>query len=270
MRRCPTKRKAVIFGSGMLYDVPLSELATTFARVVLVDVVHPLGAGWNLGNVTALAADVTGTAATVYRLARRGGERLPRFAPHAFCDDPEVDLAASVNLLSPAAVHPVQVPLRRRHLQGGRNHRLRPRCGAGARRLPEAAAGRGGARLRPGAADGGPHGGGGRAAERLRGVKLPWSGEEWVWDLAPRPEASPIYSYRRRVVGIPNVKNRRLLLPILSAGSRDFVFDPCRLAQHRDGTPWAEEFAQLPALEQVTKDGGNGLAKGLEQVNARR
>ncbi len=29
---------------------------------------------------------------------------------------------------------------------------------------------------------------------------------------------------------------------------------------------WAAEFAQLPALEQVTKDGGSGLAKGLEDV----
>jgi len=43
-----------------------------------------------------------------------------------------------------------------------------------------------------------------------------------------------------------------------------------RLVPHRDGATWAEEFARLPALEQVTKDGGSGLAKGLEQVNAQR
>lgn len=43
-----------------------------------------------------------------------------------------------------------------------------------------------------------------------------------------------------------------------------------RLVAHRDGVTWAEEFAQLPALEQVTKDGGNGLANGLEQVRAAR
>ncbi len=43
-----------------------------------------------------------------------------------------------------------------------------------------------------------------------------------------------------------------------------------RRAEHRDGATWAEEFAQLPALEQVTKDGGTGLANGLEQSNARR
>jgi hypothetical protein len=43
-----------------------------------------------------------------------------------------------------------------------------------------------------------------------------------------------------------------------------------RLAPRRDGATWAEEFAKLPALEQVTKDGGNGLANGLQQVNAAR
>jgi hypothetical protein len=43
-----------------------------------------------------------------------------------------------------------------------------------------------------------------------------------------------------------------------------------RLAAHRDGATWAEEFAKLPALGQVTKDGGHGLANGLEQVNAAR
>jgi hypothetical protein len=43
-----------------------------------------------------------------------------------------------------------------------------------------------------------------------------------------------------------------------------------RLAARRDGATWAEEFARLPALEQVTKDGGHGLANGLERVNAAR
>lgn len=42
-----------------------------------------------------------------------------------------------------------------------------------------------------------------------------------------------------------------------------------RVAQ-RDGVTWAEEFASLPALEQVTKDGGSGLAKGLALANAQR
>lgn len=43
-----------------------------------------------------------------------------------------------------------------------------------------------------------------------------------------------------------------------------------RLTPRRDGVTWAEEFSRLPALEQVTKDGGSGLANGLARANAQR
>jgi hypothetical protein len=43
LARCRRRRKAVVFGSGMLYDVPIDELAAAFHEVVLVDIVHPLG-----------------------------------------------------------------------------------------------------------------------------------------------------------------------------------------------------------------------------------
>jgi hypothetical protein len=43
-----------------------------------------------------------------------------------------------------------------------------------------------------------------------------------------------------------------------------------RLAEHRDGATWAQEFRQLPALEHVLRDAGAGLAKGVEQVNTVR
>jgi hypothetical protein len=36
-----------------------------------------------------------------------------------------------------------------------------------------------------------------------------------------------------------------------------------RLADDRNGETWAEEFRRLPKLKQVTRDGGNGLAKGV-------
>ena len=206
MQKCPTRRKAVIFGSGMLYDIPLSELANSFEQVVLVDVVHPLGAGWRLANVTAQAADVTGTAETVYRLAYRGGEPLPRVAPQAFCDDAEIDLIASVNLLSQlaylpckylaeAAVYPKEeISAFGRDVVQAHIDYLKRLPGVAAlicdlERITLDRAGTATERL-----------------SALRGVKLPWSGEEWTWDLAPRPEASPIYSYQRRVVGIANIK----------------------------------------------------------------
>lgn len=42
------------------------------------------------------------------------------------------------------------------------------------------------------------------------------------------------------------------------------------LSDNADGAGWAEEFRQLPNLEQVARDGGKGLQKGVELVNAER
>jgi hypothetical protein len=43
-----------------------------------------------------------------------------------------------------------------------------------------------------------------------------------------------------------------------------------RLSAKVTGEAWAREFAALPNLEQVMRDGGNGLAKGVTLVNAER
>jgi hypothetical protein len=61
---------------------------------------------------------------------------------------------------------------------------------------------------------------------------------------------------------------RRPVLMVVDQGSLCWVSG--RLATRRDGAAWAEELARLPALEQLTKDAGTGLAGGLARVNARR
>jgi hypothetical protein len=43
-----------------------------------------------------------------------------------------------------------------------------------------------------------------------------------------------------------------------------------RLADNRNGDTWAEELRRLPNLQQVTRDGGTGLAKGVALVNQER
>jgi hypothetical protein len=43
-----------------------------------------------------------------------------------------------------------------------------------------------------------------------------------------------------------------------------------RLSDAVSGEAWAQEFADLPNLEQVMRDGGTGLAKGIELVNEQR
>ena len=42
------------------------------------------------------------------------------------------------------------------------------------------------------------------------------------------------------------------------------------LSMEVSGAAWAKEFGQLPNLEQVQRDGGTGLAKGLELLNTQR
>jgi hypothetical protein len=43
-----------------------------------------------------------------------------------------------------------------------------------------------------------------------------------------------------------------------------------RLAESVSGPAWAEQLRQFPALEQVTRDGGSGLAKGVALANQQR
>ena len=43
-----------------------------------------------------------------------------------------------------------------------------------------------------------------------------------------------------------------------------------RLGEAVDGEGWAEEFGKLPKLEQVARDGGQGLEKGVALVNVQR
>jgi hypothetical protein len=42
------------------------------------------------------------------------------------------------------------------------------------------------------------------------------------------------------------------------------------LTEHVDGETWADEFERLPHLEQVTRDAGSGLTKGVGELNHRR
>src|SRR5262249_49193405 len=62
MARCSRKKKAVLFGSGWLYDIPLADVAGAFEKVILVDLLHPFAtrrAVRRYSNVTLLSADIT-------------------------------------------------------------------------------------------------------------------------------------------------------------------------------------------------------------------
>jgi hypothetical protein len=59
--------------------------------------------------------------------------------------------------------------------------------------------------------------------------------------------------------------------PVLMAVEPDSLcWLTARLSQKRDGPEWAKEFHRLSALEQVNRDGGEGLQKGVRLINQDR
>ena len=188
--QCGPRRTAVIFGSGRLLDVPLADLAAAFQRVVLVDIVH-LGEARRVcrsfANVELAALDVTAISEAVYHLGPTGGP-LPQSKPTLFLDDPQIDLVASMNLLSQLPYTPCRY-LRRwqrysdHDLERFAQHLIEAHLAFLGRftctvcliadeeyRTHDAAD-----RLV-------------KVRGALHGIALPWPGEEWLWRLAPRSE----------------------------------------------------------------------------------
>lgn len=193
--RTPVRRKVVVMGSGALFDVPLAELAAAFREVVLVDLVHPWRArrlAVRFPNVTRVTDDVTGA----LDACLAGG--LPRPRPFALLDDPEVDLAISLNLLSQLPLAPVRrldgrvaeaalagfaQDLVRGHLADLERTRAATLLVADVERVVTDQAG--------------------RVLERtslIADLPEPAADRSWWWDIAPAPEADPETSERRRVV----------------------------------------------------------------------
>lgn len=167
-----SKKKAVVLGSGLLYDVPLAELAAIFDEVVLIDIFHMPAvrrSATKYINVRLIAHDLT------------GGD-LP---------ESDADLVVSVNLLT-------QLPFIPRRFAGESEdfsraimvHHLEQLAAANAttclvtevEHLVYA---------------------GDQLIEKtdpLYGISLGEPDREWVWDIAPHPELHRQYDTRYRVI----------------------------------------------------------------------
>ena len=100
---CRRKRRAIVLGSGHGFDLPLEALASTFAKIDLVDAVHPLSMrlrARNLRGATLIEADVAGLDG-------------PRPAYPA-----DTDLIVSLNLVSQLGVATGIDPAKRAELRG--------------------------------------------------------------------------------------------------------------------------------------------------------
>ena len=59
--------------------------------------------------------------------------------------------------------------------------------------------------------------------------------------------------------------------PVLMVVEQESLCWVCgQLSETVSGEAWSQEFARLPNLEQLARDGGRGLAKGVALVNAQR
>lgn len=205
MGRCRQRRKAVIFGSGWLHDVPVEELSAEFAEVVLVDLFHP----WSVRrgvrrwrNVQLIAGDVTGTLEEVWLAGYETLGALPQSRPSLFTPEENLDLTVSLNLLSQLPCMPEQF-LRRSGRYSG--EAIRRYC----RGLIEAhlgfLAGLPGEVALVSDVEAMTLDATGEVVRRsptLYGVGLPWSGETWEWTLVPPRAAWPHHAEVLRVVAI--------------------------------------------------------------------
>ena len=196
------RRKAVLFGAGLVHDIPLKELSEMFEEVVLVDIVHTLSSRWETAafrNVSRISADVTDTVAKLPGLARSNG-KLPRHLPQLFLLDERVDFTVCVNLLSQLGWVPGWYLKRshpkgavedfQRHLVEAHLEYLRILPGHTAlitdyqwQTLPTADAQ---AQLGLSASD---------PWEVIQGYRLPAPDRTWEWRIAPAPERELNYDF---------------------------------------------------------------------------
>ena len=204
--RCPSRRRAVILGSGWLHDVPLPELVSLFDEVTLVDLFHPRltrEAVKSLPNVRLVGADVTRTLEGVHRAARTRNSVLPTAMPNLFLGE-EIDLVVSLNLLS-------QLPcMSEWYLRKARSHD-EPTIAAFARGLIESHLAylqkfSGVVALVSDVALEriGPQGQVIPAGGTLYGCEMPFRGESWLWDLVPA--APGRRGERLQIVGVVDIR----------------------------------------------------------------
>ncbi len=215
MRHCSSRRRVVVLGAGLRHDIPLAELSREFREVVLVDIVHPWHSRWSVrkfGNVRLVTHDVTEVMDAVYQLGLSPEAPLPTSRPQRFCDDLELDLTISVNLLSQLPVVPERFLLKNRTQQAaeafGRHlieahldylHRLPGHVvlitDVSAKKVS----------IKGDLVD---------EWGILYRAELPASDDQWEWCLAPSPEQERGFHFLRKVVAFQDWKHRAVMSPV--------------------------------------------------------
>lgn len=205
MAQCRRRRHALIYGSGLLGDIPLAELAETFDRVTLVDVAHLWPqrlAARRHANVRMIERDVSGVALGLLHGVAMGADRIPEPKPNPPEDRASVDFVVSANLLSQMAVVPIRFLSQRFPLStAAANAYARDIATAHLDHLNGFECVRcliADTERRVVARDGKVQ----QTETQLPGVSLPPHDASWWWDLAPFGEISKTSCLQARVVAI--------------------------------------------------------------------
>lgn len=198
--------KAVVLGAGILSDMPIEVLSKEFETVVLVDLCFLKQTQKNLrhyDNIVWQTSDITGVAAPLYQWVseNQSSDKFPTPAQPKDITLDDADLVISANLLSQLPLIPVQFLRNKKPSLDEetiikfaqdivRNHLEFVDTCPGTicliseveRQIYDEA------RIL-------------KTEDPLWGHAVEISGEEWIWDVAPKPEVSRDYGVRNRVRG---------------------------------------------------------------------
>jgi len=204
-RSAEKKGSVVVLGSGQLLDIPIEVLCKEFDRVHLVDICHLRNSRKRTSaftNVNFIEADISGTVAPL--AAWTPGDELPEPAPVLEVLE-KAGLVVSANLLAQLPLAPLQFIedkspevdqlSRDNYARLIMSHHLEmlTKLSCPVTLISE---------VLHIVSDGD------RVLEKsmpLNGLQLPTADQEWWWNLAPRPELSPTFDLKLRVVGISDL-----------------------------------------------------------------
>ena len=205
--QAPANGKVIIFGAGLGYDLPLTQLTSHFSQVLLVDLVHTLpikGKALVNRNVELVVRDVTESLTNIYE----GRDEI--YEPRGFLEDKKVGLVISLNLLSQLASLPVRF-LKKHHGISENEADLISQKIIQAHLtylqkfdtnvclvtdIERQVKGLDGEQIAKFSA--------------LHDVQVPWNGTTWLWNIAPLGEEDAEYSVTNKVLGISNITNASL------------------------------------------------------------
>lgn len=205
-KACESRDTVLIFGAGLLYDIPLTDLLADFKRVILADLLF-MGparrAARRIPRLELVTLDVTGS------LQALAEGRAEVSAPTAYLDDPSVSLVVSANVLSQLSIVPNEYLERRfgrgeaegdalgRRLVAAHLEYLRTFACPVVLITDEARVIRDSAGTRV------------ATVSALHDVPLPEGGESWNWEICPLGEIDREHSVTHRVRGYTDLPGRR-------------------------------------------------------------